>query len=330
MMAAARHQKNAWEAASIAKEAAAEPLGVMMAGYFAAQGRVMMDRLQNRLESGIRQFDPPSSSDFEDAYLLLTNEFFSEDRWFDVLDDDLRAVLTHILGEGWEWGSLIMDQSITAFNAGTASAAVLAATTDKIADINGHSRRLVNDIINRGLIEGIGTDVIARRLMAEFDQWTTVRAKRIALTEATAAFEAGSLDRQRDGGMVARMWISARLATTRPAHFEADGQERGIDEPFTVMGESLMHPGDPAGSAANIINCYCTTLPILPKERMLVDTSHMTEREIGYVRMAERDRDIRLAYPAMKAEMGASEARHRLAERHFVSESSIKRIITGR
>ena len=30
-----------------------------------------------------------------------------------------------------------------------------------------------------------------------------------------------------------------------------------MDEPFEVDGEQLMYPGDPAGSAGNIINCQC-------------------------------------------------------------------------
>jgi hypothetical protein len=30
-----------------------------------------------------------------------------------------------------------------------------------------------------------------------------------------------------------------------------------IDEPFIVSGEELMYPGDPSGSAGNVINCRC-------------------------------------------------------------------------
>jgi len=30
-----------------------------------------------------------------------------------------------------------------------------------------------------------------------------------------------------------------------------------MDQPFIVDGESLDYPGDPSGSAANVINCRC-------------------------------------------------------------------------
>jgi hypothetical protein len=30
-----------------------------------------------------------------------------------------------------------------------------------------------------------------------------------------------------------------------------------MDEPFEVDGELLDYPGDPTGSAANVINCRC-------------------------------------------------------------------------
>ena len=31
-----------------------------------------------------------------------------------------------------------------------------------------------------------------------------------------------------------------------------------LDDPFIVDGEELQVPGDPAGSAGNVINCRCT------------------------------------------------------------------------
>jgi hypothetical protein len=36
----------------------------------------------------------------------------------------------------------------------------------------------------------------------------------------------------------------------------------GKDEPFIVMGEQLDYPGDPVGSAGNVINCRCTQIYI--------------------------------------------------------------------
>ena len=33
-----------------------------------------------------------------------------------------------------------------------------------------------------------------------------------------------------------------------------------MNEPFIVNGEPLMYAGDPAGSAANVVNCRCVVL----------------------------------------------------------------------
>jgi len=41
-----------------------------------------------------------------------------------------------------------------------------------------------------------------------------------------------------------------------PAH----GETVGLREMFVNTGEALAHPGDPNGSAANIINCRCTQI----------------------------------------------------------------------
>ncbi len=36
-----------------------------------------------------------------------------------------------------------------------------------------------------------------------------------------------------------------------------------MGQPFIVGGEQLQYPGDPAGSAWNVISCRCTQLPIV-------------------------------------------------------------------
>ena len=51
----------------------------------------------------------------------------------------------------------------------------------------------------------------------------------------------------------------------RAAHRGADGQIVDVKERFLVGVELLFHPGDPAGSAKNVVNCRCSTAPF-PKE----------------------------------------------------------------
>jgi uncharacterized protein with gpF-like domain len=52
-------------------------------------------------------------------------------------------------------------------------------------------------------------------------------------------------------------WIASGGERTRENHLLASGQTVSIDEPFVVGGDYLMQPGDPSGSAEEIINCRC-------------------------------------------------------------------------
>ncbi len=54
------------------------------------------------------------------------------------------------------------------------------------------------------------------------------------------------------------VWITNLDERTREAHVKAYGQERSPFEKFLVGGEFLAYPGDPSGSAANIIRCRCS------------------------------------------------------------------------
>jgi uncharacterized protein with gpF-like domain len=60
-------------------------------------------------------------------------------------------------------------------------------------------------------------------------------------------------------------WVSAMDDRVRSPengsefdHVAAHGEVVGLHEPFTRTGEALMHPGDSAGSAGNVIQCRCT------------------------------------------------------------------------
>jgi uncharacterized protein with gpF-like domain len=84
------------------------------------------------------------------------------------------------------------------------------------------------------------------------------RAKVIARTETHAAANAGANDAAVETGLrLKKEWISVNDGRTRSAHSSANGKVVGMDEGFIVNGEKLRFPGDPNGSAANVINCRC-------------------------------------------------------------------------
>lgn len=59
-------------------------------------------------------------------------------------------------------------------------------------------------------------------------------------------------------GDIVRVWNSTLDDKTRDSHAAMDGQEVGLDEPFTSgNGIEIMFPGDPAAPPEEIINCRC-------------------------------------------------------------------------
>lgn len=62
------------------------------------------------------------------------------------------------------------------------------------------------------------------------------------------------------GVPLTKAWLSAQDERVRPTHEEADGQEVGLDDAFEVGADLLMYPGDPDGSAEEILGCRCTCI----------------------------------------------------------------------
>ena len=118
--------------------------------------------------------------------------------------------------------------------------------------------------IENGLGEGLGTAEIARNIR-RVSSLTPFRAATVARTETHAAATFGSIESvrqaERDLGVVmVKEWLATRDNRTRPEHLAADGQKVGMDEKFTVGGESMDRPGDSSASADMNINCRCSII----------------------------------------------------------------------
>lgn len=87
------------------------------------------------------------------------------------------------------------------------------------------------------------------------------RAIRIARTEGhriqtTATMDAMHAAKEM-GADVVKQWDSTLDTKTRESHVHVDGEIRDLDKPFS---NGLMYPGDPAGGAAEVVNCRCALL----------------------------------------------------------------------
>lgn len=127
----------------------------------------------------------------------------------------------------------------------------------------------IQQALQDGVAAGEDINRIAARVQDVFAQASTNRAKTIARTEViSAANGSASLAASQLPSDVAagQEFIATRDERTRDDHAEADGQIVAMGEPFIVGGESLLYPGDPAGSAENVINCRCTVAFLTPAD----------------------------------------------------------------
>lgn len=93
----------------------------------------------------------------------------------------------------------------------------------------------------------------------------------VARTEGIGSLNAGRADAhvavaEELGGDFESQWLATIDSRVRPAHAAADGMRVPLGTPFIVGGEPLMQPGDPTGSAGNVIACRCSTLLVRPSE----------------------------------------------------------------
>ena len=124
----------------------------------------------------------------------------------------------------------------------------------------------VRESVIRATNEGKGAVETARNirkyaqrdLNSKIKQW---QAERIARTETISAGNYGKwqgmLEAEQQGAQFVKQWLTFRDGRERPAHADADGQAREAGKMFIVGGEHLAFPGDPRGSAGNVINCRC-------------------------------------------------------------------------
>jgi HK97 family phage portal protein len=133
---------------------------------------------------------------------------------------------------------------------------------EKVKQIYSTTLTFLQDALSKGVQAGETLIQLAQRVDDLYlSEFIPDRSQTISATEVHGANEYGSSEAAKSSGLTLnKMWLSMHDSKVRPDHAEADGQEVGMDEAFDVGGESLMYPGDPAGSAGNVINCRCTVI----------------------------------------------------------------------
>lgn len=86
------------------------------------------------------------------------------------------------------------------------------------------------------------------------------RMRQEARTSVTGLDGILSTDAMRRQGKPFKMWVTRRDERVRDAHNAADTQTVPVDQPFTVGGYPMMHPGDRSAPAGLTVNCRCVTV----------------------------------------------------------------------
>ena len=138
-----------------------------------------------------------------------------------------------------------------------------------VARIEGISLAAVDKINSELALVAIGAEsrTQATANIARHLKGSGARALTVIRTELGRAYSIAGQERFEQASTVLpglkKEWRRSGKIHSRPEHDAANGQIVGVDESFLVGGESLRFPRDPKASAANTVNCGCTSLPFM-------------------------------------------------------------------
>lgn len=110
------------------------------------------------------------------------------------------------------------------------------------------------------------TDAEIAKEIKNVSQLTAARSAIIARTEthASSQYAVNALGNYIEANLdieIVKAWVASEDDKTRETHAEMDaGEYIGINDSFIVGNEELLFPGDPEGSAEEVIGCRCISV----------------------------------------------------------------------
>jgi hypothetical protein len=130
--------------------------------------------------------------------------------------------------------------------------------------ISESTMKIVEDLLKRAEEANQTVEEFTQDLIAKLDEFAQFRCRTIARTETSKVENWGQTEGYKETEFVTKKgWMSAFTETSRETHMAADGQEVGLDEDFNIGGDMMAYPSDPKGEAKDVINCLCTTYPVV-------------------------------------------------------------------
>ena len=135
----------------------------------------------------------------------------------------------------------------------------------RVTLVSGTAKKTLIDITQRLMRDPefmtLGAVERGRILRNQFNRYSQFQSERLVRTEATAAANFATTQAAQTifpPEQMQKEWIASFDDRTRDTHSEADGQIVMANNTFLVGGQQMMFPGDPAGGAAEVINCRCS------------------------------------------------------------------------
>ena len=137
--------------------------------------------------------------------------------------------------------------------------------TDKMAGVTVTLANRINSELGLAIIGTRSVGETTTRVAALLKSGGRSRALTLIRTELGSAYSLAGQQRMEQAaevlpGLKKQWWRSGKLRA-RLTHDAIDGQLRDADKAFSVASSSLLFPRDPAGPAAETVNCGCQSLP---------------------------------------------------------------------
>jgi HK97 family phage portal protein len=125
------------------------------------------------------------------------------------------------------------------------------------------TKKLLSEKLAKVMEEGPSWKKLTAAVNEVMDGRIKSSAMTIARTETLGAYSSAADIVRTDLGVNEKEWLSTLDARTRTTHAMAHGQKVAQNGLFHVGDSNLRYPGDPAGSAREIVNCRCTAVSIM-------------------------------------------------------------------
>jgi len=230
-----------------------------MRKFFVRQQRILIDKLKKALSELKAQKAEPEQIvtrvvfdlKVENSKIKVINQVFFEKAG----ELGIRQSLSEILGLSGE----ALDEAAQQAKRIAWVKGKLVISTHKITGINRTTQNIIARQLRQGLESGEGLNELTARIKTTLGS-NRARALSIARTQTAGAVGTGRHAGMSQAGVELKAWLTSGDTEVRDSHVSAGmkyAEGIPLEQPFEVSGELLMYPGDPAGSAANIINCRC-------------------------------------------------------------------------